>query len=403
MKILHTSDWHLGQKFFNFDRDEEQRQALHWLIELIDLQQIDVVIVAGDIFDSANPSNSSRKLYYDFIVKCSHSFCKHLIIIGGNHDSPQMLHTTKDIVNYFKTSVVGSKSLNVADDIVIIKDQQSNEPILVVAMCPFLRERDLKQADFTESNEAKVNMIQLGIKTHYEAMMEEVINLDLDLTKIPVLATGHLFASGASSYDKQANIYSSDTHNIKASEFPQVFDYVALGHIHKAQPIGNLRHIRYSGSLIPLSFDEASDTKSVTILNFDSEKKLEITIEKVPCFRKLIQLETLWNDLEENLKRISDEQSNSSWIDLILLDKYKFAGLENEIDLLAKKYNVEIIKKSMKNFANDNFQTVEYDLDEIDDNYIFEKRLEQTDLDEEMKSEMINLYQILVSEFREND
>ncbi|MEL7220922.1 MAG: exonuclease subunit SbcD, partial [Bacteroidota bacterium] len=107
MKVLHTSDWHLGQKLLQLDRQEEFALALDWLLEVIIAEQIDVLLVSGDIFDIGNPPNQSRELYYNFLRRLLNSECRHVVITGGNHDSPAMLNAPRELLAAFNIHIVG--------------------------------------------------------------------------------------------------------------------------------------------------------------------------------------------------------------------------------------------------------------------------------------------------------
>jgi len=106
MKILHTSDWHLGQKFLSKDRIDEHQSALDWLRQTIIEQEIDVLLVSGDIFDIGNPPSYARHLYYRFLTSLQGTYCRHVVITGGNHDSPSMLNAPKELLEILNVYVV---------------------------------------------------------------------------------------------------------------------------------------------------------------------------------------------------------------------------------------------------------------------------------------------------------
>ncbi|RME09699.1 MAG: exonuclease subunit SbcD, partial [Bacteroidetes bacterium] len=144
MKILHTSDWHLGQKLTGRDRDEEHRLALDWLADFIAQEKVDVLVVAGDVFDIHNPPNSARELYYRFLRKLIQSSVRHVVVIGGNHDSPNMLEAPKELLQLLGIHVVGAATGHVSDEIIELKDADGKVE-LVVAAVPFLRDQDLRK------------------------------------------------------------------------------------------------------------------------------------------------------------------------------------------------------------------------------------------------------------------
>nr|MCU0347519.1 exonuclease subunit SbcD [Saprospiraceae bacterium] len=257
MKILHTSDWHLGQKFISRDREEEHRLALDWLVQTIEKEQVDLLLVAGDVFDIGSPPNYARALYFNFLKKVVRTKCRHIVITGGNHDSPQMLEAPRELLQLLDVHVVGAASEQVGDEIIVLKNEQG-EPEAVVAAVPFLRDQDLRRAASSDGGQERIERIKEGILAHYVAVGEAVVT-DFAKLKIPKIAMAHLCVTGAEASDKQDNIYLGNVENIRADQFPSVFGYVALGHIHRPQKIGGLKQVRYSGSLIPLSFSETKD------------------------------------------------------------------------------------------------------------------------------------------------
>ena len=98
IKILHTADWHLGQKLKGYIRDKEHQMVLNHILKIIQTEQIDLLIISGDVFDVMSPQNSSRKLYYQFLANLQATTCHNVVIIGGNHDSPNMLSASKDLL-----------------------------------------------------------------------------------------------------------------------------------------------------------------------------------------------------------------------------------------------------------------------------------------------------------------
>ena len=284
MKIIHTSDWHLGQKLLHNDREQEHRLALQWLLETIRKEKADGLIVAGDIFDIGNPPNYARSLYYQFLRNLLNTECRHVVITGGNHDSPAMLNAPRELLQALNVHVIGAAGEGPEDEVVVWKSPEDEIDVIIAAV-PFLRDRDLRYSVAGETGLERVAQIKTGIRKHYDRVADHIAG-HYDIASVPVICTGHLYASGASASGKQDNIYIGNTENIDAQHFPDLFDYVALGHIHRAQKVGGLEHVRYSGSLIPLSFSETQDEKGVYVLEWEG-KKLE-TVRKVgvPTFRR---------------------------------------------------------------------------------------------------------------------
>jgi DNA repair protein SbcD/Mre11 len=383
MKILHTADWHLGQKFRHLDREQEHIFALDWLIEVIKKEKIELLIIAGDVFDIGNPPNYAQKLYYRFFKALLSTSCEHCIVIGGNHDSPSMLNAPKDLLDLFNISVISAATDNLQDEIIEIKNKNGNLK-MVVAAVPFLRDRDLKAAYMEETAFEKAEQIKVGIYKHYQTIAE----LCEKYKGIPIVATGHLFAKSAEAPGKENRIYAGNLENISAEQFPDVFDYVALGHIHRAQKIGERENIRYSGSLIPLSFSEVQDIKSVTVIDFEGKKIKNIELLNVPNFRKL---KLFRGNLEEVKEKISkhnarflldnNENKLRTWAEIQIESDTILPDLDQKMTDFVKDMYVDIIKLRIVRSQQSQSQPVfiHQNLKDMSEMDVFQKRLESVE------------------------
>ncbi|MCF8340249.1 MAG: exonuclease subunit SbcD [Chitinophagaceae bacterium] len=294
MRILHTADWHLGLRLYKKDLTQEHRLFFDWLINLIRERDIDVLLISGDIFDQGNPANEARVMYFSFLRDLIKYNCK-VIITGGNHDSPGVLNAPKDILEMLNVHTIG----NVTEDIsqMVIELHHNNQLIAVVCAIPFIREKDIY--DFTVESifENKVEQVRTGIKNIYS----RIGDLVKDNYEVPILAMGHLYAAGAELSDSERDIQVGNQSAINAEDFTDVFDYIALGHIHRPQFVAGQKHIRYSGSPIALSFSEKMDQKLVIELEINGTEINQTNLE-VPAFRKLVKfvgnLEAVKHELE---------------------------------------------------------------------------------------------------------
>ena len=343
MKILHTSDWHLGQRLLFNDREQEHQRVLNWLADTIRNQEVDALIVAGDIFDINNPPNYARTMYYRFLTSLLGTTCRHIIVTGGNHDSPSMLNAPRELLRLLNIHVVGAVTEDLQDEIIELKDAQG-EVELVVAAVPFLRDRDLRFSQAGEGSYARLQKVREGMAAHYRqigALMEKY-----EGTKIPLIATGHLYASGANASDKQDNIYAGDVENMEAEQFPAIFHYVALGHIHRPQTVGDQEHIRYSGSLLPLSFSETKDDKSVYVLHFQRDRLLEIETLEVPVFRRLKSITGNLQEVKESLRRfdLKGGRELTPWIEVIVRTDRLIPRLDLQLREFTKDMDLQLLK-----------------------------------------------------------
>ena len=285
MKLLHTSDWHLGRMLYSKkERSDEHKRFLKWLLDTISENAIDILIVAGDIFDSSSPGNASLKLYYDFLLKVRNSGCSHVVIVGGNHDSPSLLEAPKEILSVLNVKVVGKACENVEDEVFILSDE-NERPLAIVCAVPFLRERDISKYTEGETYSDRSKRIDDCIRKHYDAVAEIAKKRQNEYgSDIPIIATGHLSVAGGMVGEGVRETYIGGIGCLENDIFKRVFDYVALGHYHIHSVISD--SVRYCGSPIPMGFGEAKQQKKVIVVNFEKSIKT-ITEISVPVFQKL--------------------------------------------------------------------------------------------------------------------
>lgn len=377
MKIVHTSDWHLGHKLLYNDRESEHTLALDWLAAFLKDNQVEGLIIAGDIFDIGNPPNYARKLYYRFLAKMLDSPCRHILVIGGNHDSPTMLEAPRDILDALNINVIGAATGNLQDEIVEWRDTAGNLELIIAAI-PFLRDRDLRTSEAGESGFDRIAAISDRITDHYQ-QMGALVEASYPFHYIPVIATGHLYASGAKASEPQNNIYIGNVENISADNIPEVFDYVALGHIHRPQPIGDREEIRYSGSLIPLSFSETQDEKSITLVTFEG-KTPQIKIVPVPTFRRLKTIQGTLEEVKEGLQRFQtkERENLTPWVELIVETDKLIPQLDAYFQDYVKEMPLEILKirvvRQQNTSQNQSSGFLPEDISDMDVLEVFEKK-----------------------------
>ncbi|HCE54894.1 MAG TPA: exonuclease sbcCD subunit D [Lutibacter sp.] len=396
MKILHTSDWHLGRTLYSKkERQEEHTAFLEWLLKTIKENSIDLVLIAGDIFDTASPSSTSQKMYYDFLIKVRTAGCENVIVVGGNHDSASFLNAPKDILAALNVSVIGNASENIEDEIVIIKDSKEN-PLVIVCGVPFLRERDISRFAEGENYSDRSKRINENIKKHYGEIAELAENKRKELGKnIPIVATGHLSVAGGqrNEDDGVRETYIGNIEAIGSDIFPDSFDYVALGHYHIPSKIKE--HIRYCGSPIPMGFGEAGQTKCVYVINFDYEKNIQ-TIE-IPVFQKL---ESVVGDkifIANRLKEL--KKTNSSvWVEIIYKGDEIFPDFSAWVIEQTADSKIEILKQQNRQHLNEVLTTIDTSdsLDELNAFDVFDKLLDKNSILEEQKNELKVSYKEIV-------
>lgn len=343
MKILHTSDWHLGQRLLQLDRHEEFRLALDWLLEVVQTEQIDVLLVAGDIFDIGNPPNQSRQLYYNFLRQILQTDCRHVVITGGNHDSPAMLNAPRELLEGFNIHVLGAATDDPQDELLVLS-QSDGTTELVVAAVPFLRDRDLRISRVGESIQSRQDRLQTGLTNHYEQLA--ALAAPYKEQGVPVIGMGHMYAKGAVAAERQDNIYVGNRENMEASQFPEVFDYVALGHIHRAQMVGGASRIRYSGSLVPLSFSETQDEKQVWILHISEGAIKDIESKPVPTFRRLKTIQGSIEKVQQSIERFAakTDRQLTPWVEVVVEAEEFIPQLDQVLRDFCEGMPIELVK-----------------------------------------------------------
>ncbi len=341
MRIIHTSDWHLGQKFIAQSREAEQQMALDWLLQQVVALRADVLLVSGDIFDVHNPPVGAEEMYYSFLTRLTATACRHVVVVGGNHDSPFRLNAPRGLLRALRIHVVGAATGNVHDEIIHLQGTDGRTEAVVAAV-PFLRERDLgSTTTAAETPDDRVRRIQQGIVGHYEQVAEAIGTFDDG----PVIATGHLYACGASTHEEQANIYLGNLDNIAAEAFPTVFDYVALGHIHRMQVVGKMQHIRYSGSLIPLSFSEKKEKKGIIFIEFDKKNIKNIEEIAAPIFRKLVTVKGELGAVETKLEQLHQpDLPLPTWVEVVVTGNPGIVLLDQHLRDHCASFHLDILK-----------------------------------------------------------
>ena len=284
MRILHTSDWHLGHTLHDVGREFEHCAFLHWLVDQIRDREVDALLIAGDIFDTANPSAASQDLWFWFLAQALKARPGlQVVAIAGNHDSAARLEAPDHLLRQFDIRVVGSlprKSDGTFDPegvLVRLKDQRGAAQAIVVAM-PFLRAGDLPVVDGEDP------LIE-GVRCLYDQACEAARPMGL-----PVLAMGHCYlVMGQISDLSERKVLGGNQHALPTTLFPVDVAYVGLGHLHLPQAMDAGR-IRYSGSPIPLSMSERHYPHSVTVLEVGPDGAVQQEQIPIPRAVNLVRI-----------------------------------------------------------------------------------------------------------------
>ncbi|MDR3047242.1 MAG: exonuclease SbcCD subunit D C-terminal domain-containing protein [Bacteroidales bacterium] len=405
--VLHTSDWHLGRTLYSKkQRYDEHEKFLNWLINVVKEKLVDTLIIAGDIFDTTTPSSRAQGLYYGFLIRIKSTNCRHVIVIAGNHDSPSLIDAPKELLAALNVLVVGNMPENLENEVFVLKDEQGN-PEYIIGAVPYLRERDLRISVEGESMVDKEHKIVEGIRLHYEqiAQIAETKRVALKV-QIPLIVTGHLFAVGGQTNgdDGVRDIYVGNLGGVSAATFPELFDYVALGHLHFPQKVNQQEHIRYSGAPLPMGFGECKQQKQVNIITFENRKPT-VEVVKIPLFQKI---ESIEGDKIAILKALDQlgKSNTSVWVEVRYVGEEIWGNMTAEISEIIENYPlVELIRyKNQKLFnATLTEQNENEFLEELDVNEVFQRCLDTYSIPEEQQNEFLLTYREIINQMNEND
>ena len=336
-RILHTADWHLGARLVENDRIEEHRLFLRWLLETVEKERPDVLLVAGDVFDTSNPPQSAVQLYFEFLAELQRFAPVRVIVTGGNHDSPLTLNAPAGVLRRLDVHVHGCPPET-------LDNCFSEYTDAVVCAVPYLRERDVRIASAGQSSEAVAAEIRQGIAAYYKRVLERGREI---AGHRALVTSGHLTVLGSVTSDSEREIHIGNLGAVDAACFDG-FDYVALGHLHRPQQVGASPFVRYSGSPLPLSFDDSGTEKSVVLAEFKNGSAPAVTLLPIPRFRLLARVSSTAEALRSTFASLRETAGRVSqlmpWLELTLTAADGVVGLEREIRDAAEATGVVVLK-----------------------------------------------------------
>ncbi len=405
MRVLHTSDWHIGRTLYGRKRYEEFESFLTWLAETIQQNRIDALLVSGDVFDTSAPSNRAQELYYRFLCRVAASVCRHVVVVAGNHDSPSFLNAPKELLRALDVHVVGSSTENTEDEVLVLRNEQ-DAPELIVCAVPYLRDRDIRVAEAGESVEDKERKMIEGIRNHYAtvAALAEQKREELG-ADIPIVGTGHLFTAGGQTVDGDGvrELYVGSLAHVTAGIFPASFDYLALGHLHMPQKVNGSETIRYSGSPLPMGFGEAKQQKSVCQVEFHNTAA-SVQLIDVPVFQELECVTGDWDAISSRILELS-AMDFQGWIEVIYKGDEVIGDLRTRLEAVICGTQMEVLRIKNNRIIDRVLGQIheEETLDDLNVNDVFERCLAANDVPEDLRSELLRAYQETVSSLYEDD
>lgn len=415
MRLLHTSDWHLGRSLYGKKRYDEFSAFLDWLGSTIEKEKIDVLLIAGDIFDTSTPSNRAQKLYYRFLCQVSSSCCRHIVIISGNHDSPTFLNAPKELLKALNVYVIGSVTDHLEDEVIVLYDEKK-QPLAIVCAVPYLRDRDIRIVEPGETIDDKNIKLVNGLKKHYAdvcaiAEKKQTEFQKNDTLNVPIIAMGHLFTTGGKTIDGDGvrQLYVGSLAHVGKETFPCMIDYLALGHLHVPQRVGGSDHIRYCGSPIPMGFGEAGQTKKVVLIEFEDlvefkDSAPDIQELVVPRFQVLERIVGSLDHIRSKIEQLKENKS-TAWLEI----EYNGSAVINNLseileqDLAESSMEIRRIKNRQVRDRVLNSIKKNETLDDLDVNDVFDRCLDTFDVADEDRNELTNAYNEIIKSLNEED
>lgn len=335
MKLIHTADWHLGQAFFDYDRKMEHHVFLEWLKKQLRNQQVDVLLIAGDVFDSPNPSAESQRMYYHFLRDVTTDNPElQIIIIAGNHDSAARLEAPNPLLESMNISVRGISKRTAEGEIdyeyLIIPLNKGGHCLAV----PYLRQGDYPDAETYAQ----------GVRNMYEKIYK--IAQDKDA---PIIAMGHLQATGSeiSENDRSERTIIGGLECVSPDSFSENIVYTALGHLHRAQRVSGRENVRYAGAPLPMSFAEINNRQGVALVEITDSVKIERIEFDTPV--KLLSIPASPKPYDEVLAEIEklpdgEVRETSPYLEIKIMITEPEPSLRHNIEEVLKSKSVRLAR-----------------------------------------------------------
>jgi exonuclease SbcD len=357
MKFIHTADWHLGNTMHDIDRTRETEAFLQWLKNEIEETNAQALVIAGDIFDVPNPSNSARNQYYRFLASLQGTSCTNVIVVGGNHDSGYMLDAPSEALKFLNVNIVGTIAGRNLDDLIFELNDDKGEAIGICCAVPFMRDLELeafyRHLDLDESE----NLLKRLYADVYARAVEVRGN-----RAIPIVATGHLYAANldGKNFDEEfkddgVRDVVGTLGNVNVDTFPEQFDYVALGHIHYATKVAGNPKIRYSGSPFVMGFDEASHKRNILFVDLKQGNDADIQALDVP--QAAIQYKQVKGNLESIKTQLRDLEKElianpiETYVDVLLTENV-LVNLESALEEVENNKHFVVVRHRIERITS---------------------------------------------------
>lgn len=358
MKIIHTSDWHLGKTLEGHSRLDEQVKFCKDFINIVKEENIDLVIIAGDVFDTSNPPASAESLFYDTITEISENGKRCVFVIAGNHDNPDRLEAISPLAYKNGIIIMGYPDTSVDkcefDGFKVLESENGftklkfGEEVVNIASLPYPSEKRLNEVI---SGYEDVELMQVSysekIGQIFRKMEEKFSEDEINI------AVSHIFVVGSEITDSERRIELGGTLLVNKSDLPKTSQYTALGHIHKPQTVSKNFNAYYSGSPIQYSKTERNTSKSVRLIELEAGKDAEVSEIYLKNYKQIHLFKC--SNIEEALK-ICEEKSGEDI----------FAYFEIQTEDVISLEDIRQMKKMLKNILEIKpiVKSVEFETDE---------------------------------------
>jgi exonuclease SbcD len=374
--LLHTADWHLGHSLHGIDRQQEHEAFLQWLLEQLQREQTDALIIAGDVFDSANPPASAQTMLYQFLVQAKQRRPGlDMIIIGGNHDSAARLDAPSQLLDTLGIKVVGGMQYQWNEQgekyidwqrMIFPLHNKNGEINAVCGAMPFIRNADLP---LVECDQEQADALVEGVAVLYQQLFQQMQvfiqehGLKSDVKQV---LTGHCYMTGTELSElSERRILGGNQHALPADIFNQAVDYVALGHLHKAQQVKSSHNaIHYSGSPLALSFNERHYHHGILRVRFTANTKVTVDKLEIP---RAVAITVIPDKGAVTLTNLPDLLATQNWpekaevhhkqplplIEIRVLLEKPEPSLRQQVENLLESYQVRLLKLTIEYSGKD--------------------------------------------------
>jgi DNA repair protein SbcD/Mre11 len=370
-------------------------------------------------------------MYYQFLCRTAASACRHVVIVAGNHDSPSFLNAPRELLRELNIHVVGNAYADPADEIIMLRDSVGN-PELIVCAVPYLRDRDIRSSEPGESFQDRDRKMQQGIMDHYARVMESAEKIRNEHgTDIPVAVMGHLFTKGGRTVDGDGvrELYVGSLAHVPTDVFSESADYTALGHLHVPQTVGGNKTVRYSGSPIAMGFRESTHKKSICVAEFTSRNGVtssaqtaesndaasgsdnhsgqcgtSIRLVEIPVFQTLIRIEGTMETITGQLSKLAESGQNV-WVEIEYTGDAAIGSLRETLEEMTAGTQIEILRIKNLSSSRSALNPVQpgETLDELTPEDVFVRCMDNTNVPEETRSDLIRAYREILQSLHETD